>query len=202
MSSIATLAPFLLQGALGLGKAIAGGVQLRKNKRPSPVRYEIPSGFMDYLTRSDIMARQGLPGEDIIRGQIGSQVSGAVSDISRSYDTAVGAGGATRDVYMKSIDAIRDLGIRSAEYTAQMQQRAADARKDYAMYQDKAWEYNENIPYQRAMNEYWGQKQAGMSNLWGGLDTMASSAVSGFTTWNQDNQMKELINAVKGVNAT
>jgi hypothetical protein len=69
-------------------------------------------------------------------------------------------------------------------------------------YQDKAWEYNVNLPHQRGMNEYWGQKQAGMDNLWSGLDTMGSAAVSGYSGWQQRKGMDSLIEAVKGVGSS
>ena len=200
--AIGALAPFIpsiIQGGLGLAKTITGAVQMGRAKMPSSIKYDIPSGVTDFLTQTNLMAKRGLPGEDIIQGQLGSQAASAVGDVSRSYDSAVGAGGATRDIYMKSMDAVRDLGLKSAEYRATMQDRATQANLVEADYQDKAWEYNVNMPYQRQMNEYWGKKQAGMSNLWGGLDTMGSAAVSGYSGWQQRQGMQGLIDAIKGM---
>lgn len=199
MPPILPFIPSIIQGGLGLIKAITGGAQMNKAKMPASIRYDIPSGVTDFLTQTNLMAKRGLPGEDIIQGQIGSQAASAVGDVSRAYDSAVGAGGATRDIYMKSMDAIRDLGLKSAEYRATMQDRATQANLVEADYQDKAWEYNVNMPYQRQMNEYWGKKQAGMSNLWGGLDTMGSAAVSGYSGWQQRQGMQALIDAIKGI---
>lgn len=194
-----------LQSTMGLIKGAIGGAQALKASRQlkslmdNPVKYEMPSAFKEYLSRTDVMARRGLPGEDIARERIGGQVGSAIGDISRSADSAVGAMGAMSNIHMKSMDALMDLDIRSAEYRAQMEQAAAGARKEEAMYQDKEWEYNKNIPYQRRLNMATSDRQAGMANLWGGLDSAGAGAVSGASSWAQNTEMQQMIDAIKGM---
>jgi hypothetical protein len=63
-------------------------------------------------------------------------------------------------------------------------------------FQDKAWEYNTNIPFQRKMNEYWATKQAGQANLWGGIDQMAGGVVN-FNS-SMDKTMNQIMGAFTG----
>ncbi len=196
---LAPFIPSIIQGGLGLIKAITGGAQMSRARMPASIRYDIPSGVTDFLTQTGMLARKGMPGEDIARERIGGQVAGAIGDVGRSADSAVSALGATTDIYTRSMDAVRDLAVRSAEFRRRAQEQEVQSNLVQADYQDKAWEYNVNMPYQRQMNEYWGKKQAGMSNLWGGLDTMGSAAVSGYSGWQQRQGMQSLIDAIKGI---
>jgi len=200
--SIALLASLAGQGMQmlgGLGKMAIGTAQMMKAKRPSDIKYEIPSGFMDYLSRADMLAREGMPGEGAMRDRIGAQVSGAVGEIGRAADSSTGALGALQNIYGKSMEAVNDLSIRGAEFRRRAQETAMGAQKEHAMYQDKSWEYNVNIPYQRRMNEYHAQKRSGMQNIWGGLDAFGAGSTNAGSGMSQQSQMDKLIEAIKGI---
>jgi hypothetical protein len=151
-----------------------------KNK-PQAITYNIPQAVLDATKMYDKMYTGGLPGEDIIREQMGAGVAGAVGGVQRGADTSAGALGATTGLYDRYISSVRDLGVQSAQMRQQQEQQKlmAQAEAGYRMgdYQDKAWEYNVNLPYQRQYNEYWQAKNASQQFLWGGLDRAGSAAV-------------------------
>ena len=193
-----TLATIGIPALFNLGKSLFGAGQLAKNKRPVAPKYEIPSAVQNYLNRLNIKSHQGLPGQDIIEGKIGAQVANSIGDVNRSASSSASALGAVTDINQRAIDAVRDVGFQSAQYRDKNQDRAIEGERYKADYQEKAWEYNQNIPYQQKMNEFMANKQAGNANLWGGLEGIGSNVVGGLGYQNQSNMMQGLIDAIKG----
>lgn len=181
-----------------LGKSLFGAGQLANNRRPSRPQYEIPSAVRSYLTRRNVMANQDMPGRDLIEDRIGANVANTIGDVNRAASSSGAALGAITNVNQRAQEAISDLGIQSAQYRQQQMDKAAEAQRYMADYQEKEWEYNKNLPYQRAMNEYTQKKQAGNANLWGGLEGIGSSVLQGFGSMKRNEQIQSLIDAIKG----
>ncbi len=150
--------------------------------KPKPITYEIPSSVNEAVKMYQGLSREGLPGEDIIRDQMGAAYAGAASDIGRTAESGVGALGVMSGLYGKFMSSVRDLGVQSAQVQAQNEQnyimQNAQAKMQLGDYQDRAWDINVNQPFQRGMNEYWATKQAGTQNLWGGIDQMTAGVVN------------------------
>jgi len=197
---IGLIASLAIPALFNLGKSIVGGRALSKinRNRPSAPTYSIPPAVHSYLAQKQLQAQRGLPGQDVIESQIGANVAGTIGDVNRAASSSAAALGAVTDVRSGAQDAIRDLGVRSAEYQARQQDEAADAQRYMADYQEKEWEYNKNLPYQRKMNEWMSNRNAAMSNLWGGLEGIGSSVIQGAGNIAYQQQMQGLIDAIKG----
>ena len=182
-------------------KQIYGQQQLdeaEKNK-PKPIKYDIPSSVAEAMRLYQGLSREGLPGEDVIRDQMGAAYAGAAGDINRTAESGVGALGAMTGLYGKFMNSVRDLGIQSSQVKAMNEQnyllQNAGAQFKQADYQERAWDVNVNQPFQRGMNEYWATKQAGANNLWGGIDQMTAGNIQ-FNN-SQEQTMNEILGMAK-----
>lgn len=185
---------------LGAKKIKYAKNQLKNNKRPEQIKYDIPSSVGEAMKYYQSLSREGLPGENVIRDQMGASYAGAAGDVNRTADSGVGALGAMSGLYGKFMNSVRDLGVQSAQVKANNQReyalQNAGAQFQQAEYQDRAWDQNVNQPFQRGMNEYWATKQAGESNLWGGIDQIGSGIVQFGAS--QDKKMDQLLSMYTG----
>jgi hypothetical protein len=78
----------------------------------------------------------------------------------------------------KELDAIRNLGIMSAQWRTQQKQNLATEQGVMGGLQDQAWDYNVNQPWQIKANMANEQRQAGSQNLFGGLEGIGSSIMN------------------------
>ena len=172
--------------------------EAEKNK-PKPITYSIPSSVTEAMKLYQGLSREGLPGEDVIRDQMGAAYAGAAGDVNRTADSGVGALGAMSGLYGKFMNSVRDLGIQSSQVKAQNEQnyllQNAGAQFKQADYQEREWDVNVNQPFQRGMNEYWALKQAGANNLWGGIDQMTAGNIQ-FNN-SQEQTMNEILGMAK-----
>jgi len=167
----------LITGGISLGKGIFGAVQAgRANKQlkgmqaPTYARPEEANELLDLYRQRASATR--LPGQEAIESGLGATVAEGIGAANRAASSSVSALGAVTDLYGKKQQAIRDLGIQFAEYKAARQAELGGALGQAAQYSDREWEMNKWNPYQVKMNELTGQRQAGMENLFGGLEGM------------------------------
>lgn len=177
------LAGALISGGLNLAKGIIGGIQASRaskqlNKLKAPT-YERPEEVGDLLSLYQQRANiSQLPGQENMESRMDAATASSVGAAERVAPSSVAALGAVTDVYGKKQDAIRDLATTFAQYKAQRQGELGGALQTAAGYSDKEFEMNKWLPYQVKMNELTSQKQAGMANLFGGLEGMGSSALN------------------------
>lgn len=170
----------LITGGVNAVKSLFGGKQLsdsqkalRKLKRPTYTRPQESNELLDlYRKRS---AATQLPGQEAIESGLGATVAQGVSDVQNTASSSVSALGAITDLYGRKQQAVRDLGIQFAEYKAQRQGELGNALGQAAQYTDKEWEMNKLRPYEVRMNELMGNRQAGATNLFGGLEGMGAA---------------------------
>lgn len=171
-----------IQGLMGLGRSIVGGVQsarankgLRDFKFPT---YTTPDALNDMMSLYQRRANaQELPGQSLIENKLGAQTAYGMRAAEKYAPTAGQALGAATGLYGKQMDAVRDLGIQFANYRSQRESELAQAQQVMAQAQDKQWEINQWLPSQYKYNELQSQKQAGASNLWGGLQDIGGAAM-------------------------
>jgi hypothetical protein len=186
----------------GVLKHREGKKQLAEAERnkPQPITYTIPSSVQEAVRMYQGLSQEGLPGEDVIRDQMGAAYAGAAGDITRTAESGVGALGAMTGLYGKFMNSVRDLGVQSAKVKAQNEQnyilQNAQAKMQLGDYQDRAWDVNVNQPFQRGMNEDWATKQAGTANLWGGIDDIGSGIVDFNSA--QDKRMSDMMGLMTG----
>jgi len=192
-----------IQGLMGLGKSIFGGVQsARANKALKNFKlpqYTIPSELENMLSMYQQRANaQELPGQSLVENKLGAQTAFGQRAAEKYAGTSGQALGAVTGLYGQQMDAVRDLGIKFADFKSQRQAELGQAQQIMAQAQDKQWEINQWLPAQYKYNELQSQKQAGASNLWGGMQDMAGAGMNfmgGAMQMNALNAMNPYANA-------
>jgi hypothetical protein len=178
------LAGALISGGLGLGKAILGGVQAAKGRKQlntlldNRPQYNISQGYQDAYKTYQSLANSSLPGYDIMKGQIDQSGARTMTNLER------GAMGSNQ--YMsgalqsqdKELEAIKNLGLMSAQWRAEQQQNLAQAQNTMGGLQDQQFEYNVNQPWQMKANMANERAQTGQQNLYGGLSDIGGSIMN------------------------
>ena len=172
-----------IQGLMGLGKSIVGGIQSsRANKALKDFKfpkYTMPSELENMLSMyQQRAAANELPGQSLMENKLGAQTAFGQRAAEKYAGTSGQALGAVTGLYGQQMDAVRDLGIKFADFKAQRQNELGRAQQVMAEAQDKQWEINQWLPAQYKYNELQSQKQAGASNLWGGLQDVASAGMN------------------------
>jgi len=148
---------------------------------PSPITYSTPSAIDEYSKLMESTYRGGLPGERVIADNMGASVAGSVNDVNRVADTSAGALGAVSGLYGKYMTSLQDLGVKNAQAKITNENNFitnnANAALTRADYTDKAWEYNVNMPYQRALNKSEALERTGTQNLFAADDMATASRV-------------------------
>ena len=173
------------KGAIGLGKAIAGGVQKRRAQREldkETPKYSRPEEYEKILGIYQQQAGLSqLPGQDQIEAKLSSTTARGARAIGKYADNPVAAVAATAGLYGKEMGAVRDLGMQFAEFRNRAQGQLAGAYEMGANYSDREFSYNQWYPDQMRRNMAAGKWNAGQQNLWGGIDMMAGAGVDALT---------------------
>jgi hypothetical protein len=174
----------LVAGGVGASKSIIGGIQalkgqnsLQKALKNRP-QYNISQGYLDAYKTYQGLANSQLPGYDIMKGQIDQSGAKAMTNLERG---AMGSNQFMSGVLSsqdKELDAIKNLGLMSAQWKGQQQQNLASAQNQMGGLQDQQWDYNVNQPWQIRANMANEQKTTGMQNLFSGLGDEGSSIMN------------------------
>ena len=187
-----------IQGLMGLGKSIVGGIQSsRANKALKDFKfpkYTMPSELENMLSMyQQRAAANELPGQSLMENKLGAQTAFGQRAAEKYAGTSGQALGAVTGLYGQQMDAVRDLGIKFADFKAQRQNELGRAQQVMAEAQDKQWEINEWLPSQYKYNELQSQKQAGASNLWGGLQDVAGAGMNFMGAYAQQQGMQGMM---------
>jgi len=186
--------PLTISAILGGGKSLFGLGQMLFNKEPERPTYEIPSELSQIVGLSRHLAsQQGLPGQDLIERNLASTTAQNVNAIQETT-TGGAALGAVTDAYGNQLKAQQNLEVQGAQYNAQQVQGLQRALGMMAQAKDQAFEYNENMPYQRELQQFYNQKQAGANNLFGGMMDITSA----LGMKQQGNQFDEMMKSLYG----
>lgn len=168
----------LAKSVFGAYQAIQGSKQLKNllNNRP---QYNISQGYLDAYKTYQSLANSQLPGYNQQLGLIGESTARANTQLERGAMGSNQFMSGALQTQDKELDAIKNLGLASAQWRAQQQQGLAGAQQAMGGLQDQAWDYNVNQPWQMKANMANENRQAGMQNLWGGVGD-ASSSLSNF----------------------
>jgi len=171
----------IIKGGVGIGKAIAGGIQKRRAQREldkETPKYSRPEEYEKLLGIFQQQASLGqLPGQDQIEAKLSANTARGTRAISKYADNPVAAVAATAGLYGREQGAIRDLGIQFAEFRNRAQGQLANAYKIGADYSDKEFSYNQWYPDQMRRNMAAQKWNAGQQNLWGGIDQVAAAGM-------------------------
>jgi hypothetical protein len=116
-----------------------------------------------------------MPGYDAMSSQIGESTAKTNSYLERG---AMGSNqfmsGALQS-QDKELDAIRNLGIMSAQWRTQQKQNLIQGQQMMGQQQDVQFQTNQLDPWNMKANMANEQRQAGNQNLWNGLEGMSGN---------------------------
>jgi len=175
-------------GALGLGaismipalaQSIFGGIQASKaNKQFNKLlanrpQYEIPQEYKNILAQYQQARAGNMPGYEQTLGQIGQLGARTRGAAERGAISSTAYGSRVSDIYQKELDALQNLGIQQEQYKTSMLDKVVGAQAGLGEQKAQQWNLNQNLPWQTEMNRMGEQKQAGLQNLFSGIQSMA-----------------------------
>ena len=173
-----------IEGGTGIAQIIAGYLateegaeKLRENWETRPT-YEIPQSMQEQLDLLRARSGQGLPGEELIAGQIQGQTAQGVAASREAATSAADLMGATTSLYGNQTKAMTDLQIASARQQAANELQYAQGLGSMAQFEDKRWTWNESLKWQTRRNELQGIQQSNYDMLIGGINTLSSSGAN------------------------
>ena len=181
--------PLILQGA----QMIYGLSQQGQNDEPDQPTYHIPQ---EVFEAEEIMAdrvRSGLPGKELMRESLDSSfasTTGAIKDVA-SGGALIGG---TADAYGDLLRGVKDIELMESQYIDQAKLGLADAKYSTAQYQDRAYDENVRIPYERDYNEFINMRNAAATNFFGGLNSMGKT----FMAHQSNEDMMAMIDKIFG----
>lgn len=154
----------------------------RNLQRPKYPTYNIPPEVLSYLKGSQLQAlNTKLPGQDLIENKLSRSTS---SGVHATQESGAGSGEILNNVsslYGKEMDNVNDLGIKGAENYNANQDKLNQALLTMANFKDKkfgedlkAFDYNENQPYQNTAASVSALRNASGKNIYGGINDLSS----------------------------
>lgn len=183
MSLIAQNAPNLLAIAPAIAQGITGIQQSRRAKdilrnlnRP---QFNIPTAATESLgTARTLASTNQLPNQVQAEMAINQGTANSLYNINQNATSGTEALAAITGVAANENAAMNDLSGRAAVFSQQQNQNLINQLNQYAGWQQNAWDYNVNQPYQMKLAEGQAQAAAGMQNkyeaLKGGAGAMAN----------------------------
>jgi len=133
--------------------------------------YEIPESYTDALNLYKQRAAQSkMPGQDIIEGNIQQSSARARTAAERGAISSASYGAQASDIYSKELEAIQDLGIKSAEFQWANQGQLGEAMQMYGGQQEKAQDWNTLGKWTTGMNvteSQWGARNQNANAFFG-----------------------------------
>lgn len=163
----------LLKAGIGMWQSYQGTKKLNNLLANRP-QYNISQGYQDAFKTYQALANSQLPGYNTTLGQIGQSGARTNTQLERG---AMGSNQFMSGVLQsqdKELDAIKNLGIMSAQWRTQQQQQLAGAQNAMGGLQDQAWDYNVNQPWQIKATMANEMRTSGTQNLFGGLEGIGS----------------------------
>lgn len=174
----------IIQGGTGISEIIAGLIGTSKSQekveahRLTRKDYTVPTSIEEQIEILRRRAQQGLPGEDLISQQIQQGTAQGVAASRESATSAADLLGATTQLFGQQTQNLTDLQIASARQRSLNELDLTRGLGTLGEFQDKAFTYNEAIPWQTRMNELMGIQQSSFDMLTGGIETLAASGAN------------------------
>lgn len=158
-----------VQGGVGLWQQH----QAKQFEKDRP-EFVIPQAQQQALNSAKHQASlTGLPGQDLMEAKLGKSTANAILDLNRSADSPSAILGNISTLYGKQMDKENDLGIAAAENYQRNQGVLRDELHNMADWQQRAWDYNENQPYQAGAAAASALRGSGMQNIMTGVSNAA-----------------------------
>ena len=174
----------------GLGNMLSGLMTNRQAKKLSELstdewkqrrdfqEYETPQAYKDYRDLLGLKARQEMPGAQAMREDIAQTQAATLSGTRQLAQGAEGMAGVLAAAQNRK-SALRQLGIAASQYQAQAEQNYINAVGQGAQYEDRAYEYNQWLPWQMKQDEVMGMRNYGNQLTTQGWDQMMGASTQG-----------------------
>ena len=160
----------LLQGIFGAAQAARGNKGFNRAMANRPT-YEIPDEYKNILAQYQQSQAGNMPGYEQTLSQIGQAGARARGSAERGAISSASYGAQVGNLYQKELDAIQGLGIKQEEYKTSMLDKVAQAQGQMGAQKSEQWNINKFMPWQTEMNRYGEQKQAGIQNMFSGIQS-------------------------------
>lgn len=168
-----------IQAGTGLFQTISGARQRRRARkdlgRLEDPTMEMPSSITQMIELARLRAGSEMPGLSTARDELGARTSRGVEAVSRAARTPGDITAATRDLYAEEMRGIRQLETSGAEYRAARERELMGAYGTQGEYQQRMFDVNVMLPYQRRLQQYMTDAQTGGQNIAHGIGTMGAA---------------------------
>ena len=178
----AMLGGSIIQGAMGLGQTILGGVQRRKAKRGlenlKMPTYEIPDSIGQMVDIARRRSQSDMPGLGTMLSEQSSRTTAGVQASALAASSQSDLAAATRNLYAEEMRGARQLGMMSAEYRSNMEQQYMNTLGQQAQFEDRAFQINQMMPYEQKVQRYMSDLGVSGANIGAGIGNMVGAGTS------------------------
>lgn len=170
---LATAIPEVVKLATA-GKQAKKAKEFEKTQRPE---YNTPDSVLSAtdLAQQAFLNTQ-LPGQRVAEERISA---GTADTIRAAKEAAGGSAGLLSTITAADrnrSNAYKDLGVEAARQQTIDQRNLQEQLNRQGTYEDRAWEYNQNMPYQSAMAASSALKESSSRNLFNALNNLSAVA--------------------------
>jgi hypothetical protein len=168
------LAPAAAASAYQLGSGIVTAINNRRPRRP---KYQIDAGYQRNVDDLSNQAYGDNGAFSASKAALNEQTADSVNAANQlSGNNTSSAIGSLNNLITSKNAAQRNLNQDQTQYQANMLGQLGQARQALGEERDKAFDYNENQPFQNALAEYRDKKKQSNQQIQGGLNNFASAA--------------------------
>jgi hypothetical protein len=172
----ASFIPAIAQGITGMVQSSRARKILENLNRP---QYEIPTAVTEALgTARTLASTNQLPNQVQAEMAINQGTANSLYNINQNATSGTEALAAITGVAANENAAMNDLSGRAAVFSQQQNQNLINQLSQYANWQQNAWDYNVNQPYQMKLAEGQAQAAAGMQNKYEALKGIAGGTAN------------------------
>lgn len=174
------LAAQAIPTAIDLGKSVTQGVKAGKLSKIQRPTYEIPEAVKAALNQSKYLASmRELPGQNVMEARLGENTSRAISQVQNAAANPADLAATIAKIYGAQNQGIQDIGIQAGQNWMNNQNQLNQMLQTYGTYENQAFDYNQNQPYQAAKAAEAALREAAFRNL-SSAGTNLASGMSGY----------------------
>lgn len=166
----------LAAGQTAIGIAQRAAANRRRKRALAQFKYDIPSATQEQVRLArEYASRSGLPGEDITRARLESDLAGAVLKGEGAASTSEEVLGMYGKMFGQKTDINRQLLEAGAKYKSEQEANLARSLGLMANAEEQQFYYNKYVPFMSEMGYAGDQAQGGAANIASGLQTAYSA---------------------------
>ena len=187
----------LTKTGIGAYNLSRGNRDLRQLERERP-EFEIPDSVGRMVGIAEKETQQGMAAKDIYE----QDVMGATSRGIRYAESVAGSGadllGSVSNLYSQELESLNKISLQDLMFRESASQRLQEALEMQAGYEEKAFEYNEWLPWQTKMNKASERAGMGRGMIYEGVGDMFGVAGNYMLGSSQMSELKKLYGSGDG----